>query len=500
MTARDWMYLLAASGHLTLAALGLIRSRRSALALPLALLCLDMFGWCFASLADHLSGGDMWGVLDATLTALTPPLALHLVVTFVGSRRVHRRSLVVAYVVFGALAASSSAGFFAAWGREWARSSAWATAFLAAWTPVLLLMIALLVRHLVRASDPDEKARTRTILAAFAIGGALSTADVVGNVGFALPHLAPLGTLLATFLVATAVFRFRLLDCDLSVSAAVYAVALAIAGAFAYLVLFQLLGGHAAALTSATAALTLALGLAVREVAASLATQRGQVERLAALGRFSAQMAHDIKNPLATLKGALQFLQEERRQGRSLDDQYELLPTMLDQVERLGRVVDDYERVGRVQPIRRAVDLNQVIRSVVALERFAASGGVSIGMELADDLPPCEIDADLVSGALENVIRNAFEAMPQGGRLTVRTARADSESGAAVVVSVEDAGQGMDARQAERAFDDFYTTKPHGSGLGLAFVRRVAQAHGGDASLSSRLGVGTLVQMRLSSS
>lgn len=499
MIARDWMYLLAAAGHLTLAVLSLSRGRQSPIARPLALLCFDMFGWCFASLASHLTDSQVWAVLDSVCTALSPPLALHLVVTFVGASRAHLRVVVASYIVFGALAASSGAGCVATWGLTWLESSAWADVFLAAWIPTLVLVLVLLVRHLVRTSDADEKARTRTMLAAVAVGGALATADVVSSAGFELPRLASIGTLLSTFLVATAAFRFRLFDRDLSVSTALYAAALAVAGVFAYLAVFVLLGGSAAALAFGTLTVTLVLGAAVREVAVSLATQRERVERLAVLGRFSAQMAHDIKNPLATIKGALQFLQEERERGKSLDEQGEFLELMREQVDRLHRVVDDYERIGRVQPMRRPVDVNQVVRSVVALEPYAA-GGVSIRAELAEDLPPCQLDSDLVSGALQNVIRNALEAMPAGGTLVVRTERAAGSTESGVVISVEDAGEGMDARHAERAFDDFYTTKAHGSGLGLAFVRRVAQAHGGEVSLSSRVGIGTIVRMRLSAS
>jgi signal transduction histidine kinase len=136
-----------------------------------------------------------------------------------------------------------------------------------------------------------------------------------------------------------------------------------------------------------------------------------------------------------------------------------------------------------------------MVKTVLALEPFAATDAVTISSELAGDLPRCELDSDLVSNALENVIKNAFEAMPKGGNITVRTARADGSPG--VVVSVEDRGDGMDARKVERAFDQFWTTKATGSGLGLAFVRRVAEAHGGAVSLRSKVGVGTVVEIRL---
>jgi two-component system sensor histidine kinase HydH len=103
-----------------------------------------------------------------------------------------------------------------------------------------------------------------------------------------------------------------------------------------------------------------------------------------------------------------------------------------------------------------------------------------------------------VASALENIVRNACEAMPGGGALRVRT-RVDAPAAGqtTVVVQVEDTGEGMDARRAEQAFEDFFTTKATGSGLGLAFVRRVALAHGGNVSLASRPGEGTVVELRL---
>src|SRR5260370_25715480 len=187
MSRRDGMSLLGAAGHLPLGVLSLVRGRRSPLARPLALLCLDMFGWCFGPLAFHVTGMRVWNGLDAICTAMSPPLALHLVVTFVGAGRAKQRVVATAYVAFGALAVSSGAGCGAAWGRAWLDSRAWAAVFLAGWAPTLILLLVLLVRHLLAAIDPDEKARTRLMLAALAVGGALATADVVSVLGISIP-------------------------------------------------------------------------------------------------------------------------------------------------------------------------------------------------------------------------------------------------------------------------------------------------------------------------
>ena len=220
------------------------------------------------------------------------------------------------------------------------------------------------------------------------------------------------------------------------------------------------------------------------------------VEDLATLGRFSAQMAHDLKNPIAALKGAAQFLKEEHAQKRPWDDKGDFLDLLLEQVERLDRVVSTYQRLGRVEPLNRLLDMNRLVEDVLSLQSFAGYPNVKFERVLETGLPKCSGDYDLLANALENLVRNACEAMPQGGTLTVRTRR-EALDGAGVVLSVEDTGEGMDARTRERAFDEFFTTKASGSGLGLAFVRRVVEAHGGEVSLTSREGRGTIVSLRL---
>jgi signal transduction histidine kinase len=496
MSASEWLSLLAAVGHLALAVLSVVRGRGSPVARRLAALCFALFCWNFTNLGGHASGVPLWDVAGAISTALSPPLTLDLVATFVGPRPARGRLVVVAYAFFAALAVSSAAGFFSEWGRWWCGSSAWAFLFLGMWVPALGLSIAWLVRHLVETAEPDEKARTRTFLAAIAFGGALATTDELADLGLRVLPLGALGTLAGTLLVATAVFRFRLFDRDLSLSTAIYVASLASVAIAFYLVAFRLLGGGVATFASAAAFVTLVLVAAAREVSVSRAAQQERLERLAVLGRLSAQMAHDIRNPLAALKGAAQLL-ENAPPAQPEAERRQFLKLVVDQADRIRAILEKYERIGRVELVASRVQINEVVGRVVAAQRLAATH-VDVALDLLEPLPECDADADLLAGALENVLRNAFEAMPKGGRLQVKT-RTESPPGgsAAVVVRVEDTGEGMDARRAARAFDDFYTTKARGSGLGLAFVRRVAMAHGGDVSLVSRLGVGTTVELRL---
>lgn len=130
------------------------------------------------------------------------------------------------------------------------------------------------------------------------------------------------------------------------------------------------------------------------------------------------------------------------------------------------------------------------------MQRFASTPQIDVRSRLDPDLPACELDAELVQTTLENLLRNAVDAMPAGGAITVETsAKPDHRGKAGILLSVIDEGQGMDARILERATEQFFTTKATGSGLGLNFVERVARAHDGYLDLSSELGRGTTVRL-----
>ena len=239
-----------------------------------------------------------------------------------------------------------------------------------------------------------------------------------------------------------------------------------------------------------TTAITFALLAAARRGVTAFVTQRERLEQLATLGRFSAQMAHDLKNPIAALKGAAQYLKEEHARGQLLGRARASSWTCC--WSRWSGWTGWWARTSasaRVEPLRRPLDLNRLVEGVLSLQAFAGRPARwSSSASSPPGLPRCAGDEDLLANALENLVRNAFEAMPAGGTLTVRTRRGRRRG---VVLSVEDTGEGMDARTRERAFDDFFTTKATGSGLGLAFVRRVVEAHGGEvvADEPARAGV-----------
>jgi signal transduction histidine kinase len=242
--------------------------------------------------------------------------------------------------------------------------------------------------------------------------------------------------------------------------------------------------------------ITLALAAALGDVVRAYVRRTQRERQLLFLGRFSAQMAHDLKNPLAALKGALDYMAEEKRRGRLADDD-DFLDLAKSQVGRIEAVITDYQRFGEQPTTSAGIELGEVVER--AAER-ASSGGVQnieLDVDIEPGLPRCPIDDGLFGRVLDNVLQNALEAMPDGGSLSVsvRPSRLD-ESTPAVAVSCSDSGEGMDARQQAVAFEEFQSNKGS-SGLGLAFVRRAIEAHRGEVRLRSTLGQGTTVELRL---
>jgi two-component system, NtrC family, sensor histidine kinase HydH len=484
-----WVTLGAATGQLALGLYALRRAGRSSLALPLALLCLDIAAWNLADLAFERTRDPSWKLIDHALSPLTAPLLLHFVLVFTGMRRRLAGVLVAAYVPAAALAVSAVGAFFVPALYRFQRGDGWAFTLLAGSLPVVAVAVgALIVAR--READLDARRRARVLLVAIALAVPLAATDVLEGVAVtlaAIPPLANLGMLVAAVLLATVALRLRLLGTDLSTSDTTFAGGLAALVGAGWALSVVLVPEHF--VVGAAAAALLVAGLLVRIAVLAAGEQRARVAQLALLGRFTAQLSHDLKNPLAALKGGLQLLIEERRRGASLDASAGVLDLMLQQVERVQRAIDAHERLGRVEPTIETIDVNEVVRTLAALP----PAGVTLRLELDEALPPARADRDLLARALENLLRNAVEATPAGGVVTVATRR----DGAWVAVAVRDTGQGMDAMVRERALDDFFTTKAQGSGLGLPFAHRVAIAHGGALSVQSVVGRGTRVEITL---
>lgn len=481
MDAHGVMTVVACAGDLAFGALAFLRRSKSPLAGLIALLFLDAFTWNFATLAYELSGREYWHFVDRLFSSLMPALALHVVIAFIGRARRMRPVWVTGYAIFGAV------GLLV-------HGDAWWKCLAALGPAAMLLAVTLLVRHRQRATDASERARTELVLLAFLLG-AFSLTDLwYHEVSFPLPRLGAIGTLVAMILFATAALRLKLLGAEVPPMVALYAFLFGLLWVILQLTLVRWLDPKASPWVLGMGVLALITVASARELGRMTAVRRARTAELATLGRFAEQFAHDIRNPLAAVKGAVQFLSEERRRGRSLDDQAAFLTLIEQQIDRLERSVGRYQRIGKVEPHLTRQSLNAVVTRLAELQKHALTPAVDLAVVLEPELPDAPLDADLVETALENVIRNACEAMPKGGVITLATGY--DESRECVTVTVADEGAGMDARELEQATALFFTTKAQGSGLGLSFAERVAKAHDGDLALSSVAGRGTRVTLR----
>ena len=495
MTLHHAISMVASVGELAFALLALTRAAKSPVARALALLSMALFAWNFAAAFYEISGNPAWRLLDVTVSPLTSPLALHFVLTFVGQRRRLRGLLAAAYGVLGSLSLATLGSIVFQAGHRFAGGPTWAVWHLSGIAFCMATCGVLLVRHGRASGDREETARARLIIIAVLGVAFLGATDLLADAGFSVPRLGSVGTLAGNAVIVAVAMRLRLFGRPLATTSALLALGLAALAGLAYVQIFRYVDSRRASLVLATVTATLVVGAALLSARQTLSRRRRQLTGMATLGRFSAQMGHDLKNPLAALLGAVEYLQEEYKQGRYGPEQTRFLGLMQDQIVRLRGTVDRYQRLGRLEARAEMTAVGPLVERVLALAPFHAGTGVTVRRELEPGVPPVPLDPDLMLGALENLVQNALEAMPHGGTLTVRAREADA--GGAVELAVEDTGTGMDVRTLEQAFDDFYTTKATGSGLGLAFVRRVAEAHGGEVGIASRVGRGTTVRMVL---
>jgi two-component system nitrogen regulation sensor histidine kinase GlnL len=224
-------------------------------------------------------------------------------------------------------------------------------------------------------------------------------------------------------------------------------------------------------------------------------------ERLTAFGVLAAAMAHEIKNPLLGIRGAAQLLREEL----TTEEAREYTDIIIREADRLNALMEEMLDFARPHPLTPSlVNLHEVLDSVLALEQPSCNmRRVGIRQQYDPSLPDIWADRNHLTQVFLNLVRNAWEAMPDGGMMTVTTGRSSEPTrvgprgGPMLLVEFTDEGVGIPLEVQQKLFTPFFTTKAKGSGLGLAISHKIIEEHGGRFVIKSTPHQGTTVRVYL---
>ena len=212
--------------------------------------------------------------------------------------------------------------------------------------------------------------------------------------------------------------------------------------------------------------------------------------RLASLGRLAAGVAHEIRNPLSSIKGFATYFKERYRDNP--DDQ-RTAEIMIQEVDRLNRVIGQLLEFARPVAIeKKPTSLHTLIHhSLRMVERQAQEKGITIRKDLSPLVDRVSVDADRINQVLLNLYLNAIEAMEKGGALSVVLGRDSDQKRVKIIVS--DTGVGIEEKDLQHIFDPYFTTRQSGTGLGLAIVHNIIESHMGEVRVQSQVGTGTSI-------
>ena len=223
--------------------------------------------------------------------------------------------------------------------------------------------------------------------------------------------------------------------------------------------------------------------------------ERLEREKSQLLEEMAPVLAHEIRNPLGSMKGAAQYLRSEEKD----EEHQRLLDVIIEEVDRLNSVVSQFLNYAKPYQLNRKTQwLNPLVEKTVSIIRASnLPENMAIEQDLHPDLPPVHIDAEQLIQVILNLAYNAMEAMSEGGTLTFRTSRIAGDAGAAVGLSIRDTGKGIRREDIKNIFKPFFTTKERGVGLGLPICQRIIRSHGGRLRVKSIPGQGSIFYIRL---
>ena len=224
-----------------------------------------------------------------------------------------------------------------------------------------------------------------------------------------------------------------------------------------------------------------------------------RADRLAALGQLTAGLAHELRNPLGTMKTSAELL--SRKVSADNEIAREMAGYIQQEVDRINSLITRFLDFARPRNLRlEKTDLHAMLDH--AIERFdrektGAAASVTVFKNYSPDVPPVRVEAELMEHVITNLLSNAAQASPPGAVVTVKTRLAETAEGRKAEIAVIDRGSGIDPKHLENIFNPFFTTKAEGVGLGLAIVSKIVDEHAGQITVESSLGEGSVFRVYL---
>lgn len=218
-----------------------------------------------------------------------------------------------------------------------------------------------------------------------------------------------------------------------------------------------------------------------------------QTEKLAAIGQLAAGMAHEINNPLFVISGRIEMLLGQRM-GRKVKESLDIINA---QADRIRKLVDQLLKFSRkTQPKLEAININDTIESVLPLLSYhkLPSSTVSIEKDLARDMPTVKGDLNQLQEVFVNLLLNAYQSMPDGGKITIKTHNLQNTY---AQITISDTGHGIDQKDLKNLFMPFFSTKQNGTGLGLSICYNIIKNHNGAIEVESQTNRGTTFTIKL---